>query len=118
MTPKPVPTSRHPGNRLSQRIMIGVAAGAATGIVFGERTAVLQVVADGFVRLLQMTVLPYVTVSIISGLGALDAGEARTLGKRVGTVIATLWAVALSAALLVTWIFPRHENASFFSTTL
>ena len=32
--------------------------------------------ADAFVRLLQMTVLPYVTVSLIAGIGSLDAAGA------------------------------------------
>jgi L-cystine uptake protein TcyP (sodium:dicarboxylate symporter family) len=34
---------------------------------------VTEVFADAFVRLLQMTVLPYVTVSIIGALGGLNA---------------------------------------------
>ena len=105
-------------SRLSRRIMLGVASGAVTGLMFGERTAWLQPVADGYVRLLQMTVLPYVTISIIAGLGALDVDQARTLGKRVGIVLVLLWATALTAALLVTLMFPIHESASFFSTTV
>src|SRR5262249_45492900 len=83
-----------------------------------EYTAGLQIIADGYVRLLQMTVLPYVTVSIIGGLGALDPTEARVLARRVGVVLLLLWAAALGAALLVALMFPRHESASFFSTTL
>ena len=54
-----------------------------------------------------MTVLPYVTVSIIGGLGALDAAQARTLGKRVGLILPVLWAVALAAVLL----FPADVSA-------
>ena len=52
-------------------------AGVATGLFLGERVAPLGVVADGFVQLLQMTVLPYVTVSIIVSLGSLDVAEAQ-----------------------------------------
>jgi Na+/H+-dicarboxylate symporter/ABC-type amino acid transport substrate-binding protein len=111
-------TPSPPASPLSRRILYGVLAGAATGLVFGEATAVLQIVADGYVRLLQMTVLPYVTISIVTGLGALDAQQARTLGKRVGVVLMLLWGMALAAALLVSMTFPRHESASFFSTTL
>ena len=107
-----------PASPLSRRILYGVLAGTAAGVVFGDATTVLQIVADGYVRLLQMTVLPYVTISIVAGLGALDGEQARTLGKRVGVVLLLLWAMALAAALLVTLIFPRHESASFFSTTL
>ncbi len=110
------PTSS--SNTLSRRILIGVVSGVATGIFFGESAGLLQPVADGFVRLLQMTVLPYVTIGIITGLGSLEPAQARTLGKRVGAVMALLWVVAIAAALLVGRIFPAHESASFFSTTL
>src|SRR5437868_15221221 len=65
-----------------------------------------------------MTVLPYVTVSIIGGLGALDAEQARTLGRRVGLVLVMLWAIALVAVLAFPLMFPPHQSASFFSTTL
>src|SRR3954465_13302287 len=68
----------------SRRIAIGVAAGVATGVFLGDAAGILQPVADGFVRLLQMTVLPYVTIAIISGLGSLDPVQAKTLGKRAG----------------------------------
>jgi len=100
------------------RIVVAIAGGVALGLFAGERTSALQIVADAYIKLLQMTVLPYVTVSIIGGLGALDAAQARTLGKRVGLIMALLWAVALAAVLLFPLTFPPNQNASFFSTTL
>jgi hypothetical protein len=48
----------------SNRILIGLGAGVIVGLFFGERSSALKWAADGFVKLLQMTVLPYVTVSI------------------------------------------------------
>jgi Na+/H+-dicarboxylate symporter len=48
----------------------------------GELVAPLHVVADGFVKLVQMTVLPYVTISIIVSLGSLNMQQARLLGLR------------------------------------
>ena len=91
---------------LSTQIAIGVALGAATGLFFGERVSGLQIIADAYVKLLQMTVLPYVTISIVSGLGGLNAAQARTLGVRVGIVLALLWTVALAAVLLFPLMFP------------
>ena len=74
--------------------------------------------AEGFVRLLQMTVLPYVTVSIVGSLGALKPADARLLALSAGGVILALWAAALGFALLIPLTFPDIENATFFSTTL
>jgi len=102
----------------STRIGIGIGAGAALGLFAGELTSPLQIVSDAYIKLLQMTVLPYVTVSIISGLGTLDAAQARKLGKRVGLVLVVLWVVALAAVLLFPLMFPPNQNASFFSTSL
>ena len=94
----------------SHKILLGLAAGVATGLFLGEKAAFFDVLADGFVRLLQMTVLPYVTVSIISSLGRLDYASARSLGVRVTAVIAGLWLVALAFAFLIPVVFPSVEN--------
>jgi Na+/H+-dicarboxylate symporter/ABC-type amino acid transport substrate-binding protein len=102
----------------SQRIVAGLGAGVLVGLFLGDRAAVFEVFADGFVRLLQMTVLPYVTVSIISGLGQLERRQARQLISHVGVTIAGLWLLALTFAFLMPVTFPNVQNASFFSTSL
>jgi Na+/H+-dicarboxylate symporter/ABC-type amino acid transport substrate-binding protein len=103
---------------LSAKVAIGLIAGIAVGLFLGERASPLQVVADVYIKLLQMMVLPYVTVSIIGGLGALNAAQAKSLGKRVGIALLLLWTLALSAVLTFPLMFPSSENAVFFSTTL
>ena len=102
----------------SRKILVGLLSGLALGLFLGELVAPLKVIADSFVKLLQMTVLPYVTLSIITSLGSLDASEARRLGARVGAVLVGLWLVALLFAALFPLAFPVRESASFFSTTL
>jgi len=84
----------------------------------GERAAALQPVADGYVKLLQMTVLPVITVSIISGLGSLTYAQARVLALRAGGVMVLLWLVALVVAFLFPLMLRPMATASFFSTTL
>ena len=102
----------------SKKILTGLLAGIATGVFLGEYVAPLALVAEGFVRLLQMTVLPYVTVSIVFSVGSLDVGQAKRLGLRAGLAIAGLWGVALIFAFLFPLVFPPAETASFFSTAL
>jgi Na+/H+-dicarboxylate symporter/ABC-type amino acid transport substrate-binding protein len=118
MTFESAPATSRTTPSFTTQITIGVVAGTAMGLFFGERMAALQVFADAYVKLLQMTVLPYVTVSIVAGLGALNAAQARALGTRVGAVLALFWALAIAAVLLFPVMFPRSQNASFFSTTL
>jgi Na+/H+-dicarboxylate symporter/ABC-type amino acid transport substrate-binding protein len=102
----------------STKILVGLALGILVGLFFGEHALWLKWAADGFVKLLQMTVLPYVTVSIIESLGSLNAADARRLGLRAGAVLVALWAVGLTFAMLVPLTFPSTETAAFFSTTL
>jgi Na+/H+-dicarboxylate symporter/ABC-type amino acid transport substrate-binding protein len=103
---------------LSSQILFGILAGVAVGLFFGEGVSFLQVVADAYVRLLQMTVLPYVTVAIIIGLGSLDAKQARALATRVGVILLLVWTVALAIVVLFPLMFPQNQNASFFSAAL
>ena len=102
----------------SNRILVGLAGGVLLGVFLGERAAALKWAADGFVKLLQMTVLPYVTVSIVGSLGKLRYEDARTLGIRTGAVLVGLWLVALLFTFLIPLTFPQVQNATFFSTTL
>ena len=103
---------------LSTQVFIGLAAGIFVGLFIGERAATLKVLGDAYVQLLQMTVLPYVVVSLVGGLGGLRRGEASKLGARLGLLLLLLWGIALLAVLAFPLMFPTVESASFFSTTL
>jgi Na+/H+-dicarboxylate symporter len=103
---------------ISTKIGIALAAGITLGLLVGERASPLNIVADAYIKLLQMTVLPFVTVSIVGGVGALSGGQARALAKQVGIVLLLLWALSLTMVFIFPLMFPAHESASFFSTTL
>jgi len=102
----------------TRQILIGLALGTAVGLFLGERAGLFRYGVDGFIRLLQMTVLPYVTVSLVAGIGSLNAAKVKMLFLKVGALTLVLWALALGAVFLMPLAFPRVQNASFFSTTL
>ena len=102
----------------TRNILIGLALGVATGLFLGEKAGPFQLVAEGYLRLLQMTVLPYVMVSLVAGIGSLDGTRARRLFVRVGTLSFVLWALAIGAVMVMPLAFPEVKSASFFSTTL
>src|SRR5512147_2575685 len=102
----------------TRKILVGLVLGLATGLFLGDRAAPFHPLADGYIRLLQMTVLPYVTVSLIVGIGSLDPASARRLFLRVGALTLVLWGLALGAVFLMPLAFPSLESASFFSTAL
>jgi Na+/H+-dicarboxylate symporter/ABC-type amino acid transport substrate-binding protein len=102
----------------TRNILLGLALGVATGLFLGEKVEPLHLVAEGYLRLLQMTVLPYVTISLIAGIGSLDRAKARHLFIRVGALSVVLWGLAVGAVVLMPLTFPSLEVGSFFSTSL
>lgn len=107
---------RMPG--LSAQVFIGLGLGLAAGIFFGEMITVVKPVASVFIGLLQMTVLPYMFVSLVSGLGRLSKEDARILGARGGVFIVLFWGIALLAVVATAITFPSWESAAFFSSSL
>ncbi len=80
---------------LSGKIFVGLFTGIFTGLFFGELVADLKVVGDIFIRLLQITVLPYIIVSLIAGFGRMDMLQAKRLAIRGTAVLLVIWTLAL-----------------------
>ena len=102
---------------LSAKILLGLIAGIVTGLFFGEMVAGLRVFGDIFIKLLQITVLPYIIVSLISGLGRLQMEQARSLAVRGTLVLLVIWGLALAIIFLAALAFPEMDAASFFSSS-
>lgn len=103
---------------LSGKIFLALGLGVLTGLFFGEMTAFFQVPADIFILLLQMTVLPYVTLSLIVGFGRLTYSDAKMLALKGTLVIFLLWSMAFAVLFLMPLAFPSWETSSFFSTAM
>jgi len=103
---------------LPTQVLLGFVLGIATGVFLGELAGYLDFVGQAFIRLLQMTVMPYVVVSLIGGLGRLGARDAAQLAVRVGTFLLIFWAVGLTLVALMPLGFPDWESSTFFSSSL
>jgi Na+/H+-dicarboxylate symporter/ABC-type amino acid transport substrate-binding protein len=102
----------------ARKVLIGLVGGVLTGLFLGDYAGIFRWPADGFIRLLQTTVFPYIVISIVNNLGRLEPQQARSLALRVGAVLLGLWSIAILLAFLIPLSFPESETASFFSTTL
>jgi len=107
-------------NKLSpfQRVVIALILGILTGIFFGEPAGMLKIGGTIYIRLLQMTVLPYVLISIISGLGRLNAEMAADIGIKAVKIILFIWLAVMLTLLLLPLAYPDWETAGFFSTSM
>ncbi|NQX90195.1 MAG: cation:dicarboxylase symporter family transporter [Halioglobus sp.] len=101
---------------LSARIFLGLGLGIATGLFFGELVSGLEIFGDIFIKLLQTTVLPYIVLSLISGIGHMAFGQARTLVLRGTLVLLLIWALGMLLIFIAAQAFPTLETASFFSS--
>ncbi|MEI6895147.1 MAG: cation:dicarboxylase symporter family transporter [Colwellia sp.] len=107
-------------NKLSpfQRVIIALLLGISTGIFVGEPAGKLEIIGNVYIRLLQMTVLPYVLVSIIGGLGRLDSSMASRIGMRAVKVIVIMWLAVMATLLLLPLAYPNWQTGGFFSTSM
>ena len=100
---------------LTTLILFGLAGGILLGIFIGERAKILDPVGEGFIRLLQMAVLPYFIVALPLGFGRLTYEEARLTGFRLALFSMLLWALGFLLVMSLPFAFPMLESASFFS---
>lgn len=99
---------------------VGIVFGAVLQLIFGSQNAVVTdsiawigIVGDGYVKLLQMLIMPLVFVSIVGAFTKLKLSE--KLGKISLNVLVTLLATTAIAAfigILMVWVF-NLDGASF-----
>ncbi len=103
---------------LSTIVIICFVLGIVNGIFFGEMVAWMGIIGNAFIKLLQMTIIPYIIVSLITSLGKMTYEQAKSLGVQVGKLMLSFWVVGLLAIYTIKFIFPEWQAGSFFSTAL
>ncbi len=103
---------------LSTMIMLAVVLGVAAGLFFGEWCKHLEFIGQAFIAIMQISVLPYIFVSLIQSFGCLEPDQAKLLAKRGIIMILGLWGVVFLLMTLLPLTFPRWESGSFFSPSL
>jgi proton glutamate symport protein len=97
--------------RILAAMSIGLVIGAYTSTVFMG----VDAIANAFVMLLQMTALPYISLSLIVGIGGLSStGLSSTFKKSLLILIVSI-AVILFFIFLSPIAFPNWTTAEFYS---
>ena len=102
---------------LPEQVLLAVFLGLFAGLFFGEKMAWLEVVGEIFIKLLQITVIPYISLALITGIGSLHYREVKSLALKGGSIQLFIWGVMVSLVILVPIAFPSWITSSFFSTS-
>ncbi|WP_076410700.1 cation:dicarboxylate symporter family transporter [Shewanella sp. UCD-KL12] len=114
---KAIPEPSKQKMSMSTVVLLSFAAGIGFGLFFGETLAWMSVIGDAFIKLLQMTIIPYIIVSLISSLGNLTYAQAKSLGVKVGKLMLIIWLFGLVVMYSIKYTFPEWEAGEFFSLT-
>ena len=104
--------------KFANQLIIALVLGVATGVLIGEHAAVFKIVGDAFIGLMQMTVLPYILVALISNLAKIELGKSKKLISAAVLTLLFLLGIGILMILVVPFFFPKFDSASFFSSTL
>lgn len=99
-------------------VLASLLLGILTGLFFGEDAASVKVIGDAYIGLLQMSVVPYVVVSLIAGIGRLNSASSVRILTRTAIGAVVLWLLTILTAVLVPLGYPEWDSASFFSASL
>lgn len=100
---------------LSTIILIFMALGLLAGVYSEQPFYGTLAVSEAFITLLQMTALPYISLSLISGIGGLQPKQGITLLRKGLLILFPLLILTLLFVLSVPAAFPDWPNASFYS---
>lgn len=101
----------------SAQMMLALLFGVITGLFFGEMVGWMSIIGNSVILLMQMTVFPYIVVSLVGGIGRLSKQNAGMLFREAGLIMVLLWLVGMLVILITPLMFPVVESASFFSSS-
>jgi len=102
---------------LPEQVLLSVFLGVITGLFFGDNVGWLKIVGEVFIQLLQITVIPYISLALITGIGSLHYEEVKSLAIKGGSILLIIWGIAVSLVILIPIAFPSWITSSFFSTS-
>ena len=99
----------------STRIIVAMFLGLIIGSFSVPLYSTVNHLANAFVMLLQMTALPYISLSLMVGIGGLSASKAKSALKVTLILVTLLIALMLCFILMAPLSFPNWQTAEFYS---
>ncbi|MCK5880916.1 MAG: cation:dicarboxylase symporter family transporter [Sinobacterium sp.] len=102
----------------TKQILLGLFFGVSVGLFLGEYASSLSTAGDIYIALLQMTVLPYIVVSLVANLGRISWAESRSLLLSAIWVLGILLSLGMMMLIVIPHAFPEWQSGAFFRTAL
>lgn len=100
--------------RLFSQLLTAIGVGILAGVLLGESTHWLRIVSTGFVRLLQVNVLPYLLGTLIASLGARGSDEMKRIAKGGAGLLLVSWALTLVLVVFCRAALPPTSGEPVF----
>jgi Na+/H+-dicarboxylate symporter/ABC-type amino acid transport substrate-binding protein len=101
----------------SNQVLLALCLGIFTGLFFGEKVAWMNAIGFAFIKLLQVSIIPYIVLSLVTGLGSLSYEQSKEIAKKFIIILLSLWALGLITIFALSLSFPVWDSKDFFSTT-
>lgn len=100
---------------MGNKILIALLCGLTIGFFTKFTSPTIQMIGEGFIMLLQMTALPYISVSLIFGVGSMSRKQAKTLAIYGSLTFLIILMSTLLIIALTPLAFPNWQSASFYN---
>jgi len=78
----------------------------------------LKPFGDVFIKIMQITVIPYIIVSLFHGIGGLKKEEVKSIAIKSGSVLLSFWIILIVIFFTMQFVFPTVKTASFYSSSI
>jgi Na+/H+-dicarboxylate symporter/ABC-type amino acid transport substrate-binding protein len=100
----------------STQVLIALCLGIFAGLFFGEKIAWINFIGMAFIKLLQVAIIPYIVLSLVTGLGSLSYEQSKEIAKKFIVILFALWGLGLITIFAMSLAFPLWDSKDFFST--
>ncbi len=98
---------------LSLQMVLATILGICCGLFFGDTLSFFKPWTDVYIMILKITILPYLIVAIIHGVGLLNISQAKEILKKGVFFIGLAWGINLLIIYLTYYSFPKVKGTNF-----
>lgn len=95
---------------MTNQIMIAVAVGMITGIIFGKNISQIKLLGDIFLRLIQMAVVVMIMGAVIEAVGSLEPQELGKLGVKILFWFSITTVIAAAIGIGLGWLLKPGQG--------